>query len=108
MDLQEIDREIHRLKSGDTTYNACFKLAALCSVKDHLEADPEQNYSREISEYSFAPPPEEAEIPQTEFCIAFASIPLYDALSILDEHMEAVRMIYPKEYALVMDKLNKL
>ena len=106
MDVHEIDREIHRLKSGDTTYNACFKLAALCSVRDHLEADPEQNYSP-VSEYSFAPPPEEADIPQTEFCIAFTSIPLYDALRVLDEHMEAVRMIYPKEYALVMDKLNR-
>lgn len=108
MDIQEIEREIHKLKSGDTTYAACFRLAALCSVKEHLEAEPEQRYIPEPPEYSFAPPPEAPEVPNTEFCIAFASIPLYDALTILDEHMEAVKVIYPKEYALVLDKLNSV
>lgn len=104
MDMQEINDEIRRLSNGETTYNSCFKLAALCGVKDHLEKS-------EVPAYSYAAEPEPKQIidvPDSEFCKLFMAVPIEKALQILDEHMECIKLLYPKEYNLILFKLTSI
>ena len=92
MDIREINEEIKRLENGATNYSAVEKLALLYTVRDHLgtpqEDKPVTGYSYELA-------------PQSEFMEAVNGAPLDDVFAILDEHFEAIRMIYPKEYTVV-------
>lgn len=102
-DLKEINHEIERLEGLDTTYPSCERLAILYSVRDHLQA-PEENHFREPTKmipYSYA------DEPQTEFSAAALSIPLDALMPILDEHFEAIRAVFPKEYDAVIRKIKR-
>lgn len=95
LNMQEIQEEIEKLEScGATTYAVCEKLAILYNVKDHSAADrkPER-----ASEVSFA---------GSEFMLAAQRVQQSDLIQILDEHMEAIRLIFPKEYNAVLRKLD--
>lgn len=43
MDIQEIRNTISQLESGETTFDACIKLASLYTVINHINVDDVQN-----------------------------------------------------------------
>lgn len=94
MDVREIVREIEALENGRATYSTVEKLALLYIVRDHLA--PEE---RTVKEYSHAN--------KSEFVQAASGLSMESLLSVLDEHMEAIRAIYPKEYNAVCKKLKE-
>lgn len=101
IDWSEVDREIDRMENGDLTYNSASKLAALYSIRDHKQAEPVG--------YSFAAdPPEVAPAMQgSEFVEACVGVPIDHVLSVLDEHMEGIKLLYPKEYRAILRKLKE-
>lgn len=109
MDIDEINTHIHKLKCGSTDWQSVEKLAALCTVRDELEekqapetqiqALPPATY---VAAYSTA-----AE-PQSDFVVAASSVPFGGLMQVLDEHMKAIKLAYPKEYELVMRKISDL
>lgn len=106
VNYEEIDREIARLESEPTTYASCERLAILYNVRNNAKerrlTRPEAH--RVQQEYSFAPAPANA----SEFVLACSSVPAEDAFRILDAHMDAVRVLYPKEYDAVLRKLRSI
>ena len=96
IDLEEINREITRLEHADTTYANCERLSVLYSVRDKLS--PEEP----AEQYSFA------SVPTSDFISAFNGAPIDAALKLIDEHMEFIRMLYPKEYDSIIRKLQNL
>lgn len=96
MDIREINEEIKRLENGATNYSAVEKLALLYTVRDHLGTPEEE---KPVTGYSYKP------APQSEFLEAVNGAPLDDVFAILDEHFEAIRMIYPKEYTVVVKRI---
>lgn len=96
MDLLEIDRAIAELEAGKTTFGAAEKLAVLYTVRDH------SNRATPQEEYSYA-----AE-PQSEFVAAASSAPIAEVLAVLDDHMDAIKAIYPKEYTAVINRIRSL
>ena len=98
MDIEEIKREITNLENGDTTYGACERLSILYNVRNNLVAAPEVNQES----YSFDTHP------TSEFMNAAVNAPREEFLQIMDEHMEVIQLLHPKEYAAVISKIQKI
>lgn len=94
IDLDTIEREIHDLEArGGTTYSMCERLAWLYIVRDHLVPPTEQKQDA---------------LKGSEFLEAASNVPYPVLMGVLDEHMQAVRVVQPKEYESVMAKISAL
>ena len=92
LDLSVIEDEITAIETeSETTYDACEKLACLYTVRDHLKA--KDNNGDEVS---------------SEFLTASIGIPIPDLMKVIDEHMEAIKIVYPSEYAAIVSKIKAL
>lgn len=101
VDMREVQEEINKLENcGRTTYSVCERLSVLYSVKDH--AEPEERRPKE-TDYE-----RERSLAGSEFMAAALRVPQEQLVEILDEHLEAVRLIYPKEYNAIMRKIKAL
>lgn len=93
IDLDIIEREIHDLEArGDTTYSMCERLSWLYVVRDHLRPvtmKPQELYGSEFLE--------------TASKRDYASV-----MRILDEHMDAIKVVYPNEYENVISRIRSL
>lgn len=109
MDIDEINEHIRKLKCEETSWQSVNKLAALCTVRDELE----EAHAPEMQ--TQAPPPTSYPAaystkanPQSDFVAAASSVPFGGLMQVLDEHMKAIKLAYPKEYELVMRKISDL
>ena len=110
MDIVEINEHIRKLKCEETNWQSVEKLAALCTVRNELsEAESREN--------GHAPQPEpvrqmgystRSQEPQSEFVEAASAVPFGGLMEVLDRHMSAIKIAYPKEYELVMRKISRL
>lgn len=91
LNYDEIAEAIGTLENGETTFSAVERLAMLYIVNEHKK---EQG---RVNEYSYAPAPADS-----EFVTAVKSAPFDEILPILDEHFEAIKTLYPKEYRKVI------
>lgn len=91
MDMHEIEDEIKRLEEQNATYDICTRLAVLYSIKDHHQERVNVNPRA-----------------SSEFIRAISGANLNQALEILDEHFEAIRMLYPKEYETIIKRIDNL
>ena len=84
------------------TRDTCMMLAAFYTIQDHLYPVPS---------YSFASPPERAEqvsyTSGSEFSEAIRGRDVNDVLPVLDEMMDAVKVLLPRLYKGVMNKLSE-
>lgn len=94
IDYDEVMEEINRLEQDETTYHNCSKLAVLYSIKDHKKEE-KPLYQKE---YSYA---------SSEFMSIAQRTSIDRVLNVLDEHLEAVKLLYPKEYSAIMRKLKE-
>ena len=94
LSLEEVERTILDLEKRDTTYATCERLAWLYIVHDHLT-------QRIVQEKSRA-----AEMEGSPFLAACSGAEITEILRVVNEHMEAVRVIYPKEYEAVIRKIS--
>lgn len=110
MDIDEINDHIHKLKCGSTDWQSVEKLAALCTVRNELE---EKQAPAEMQTQALPPTSHPAAYstkanPQSDFVAAASSVPFGGLMQVLDEHMKAIKLVYPKEYELVMQKISDL
>lgn len=105
MDIKEINDEIWKLERGRTNYAECQKLAILYIVKNGLQ---DGLYDAKDNLYSYAPEPEEIKENYIlgEFGEVFENAPHQLALDVLEEHMQLIKAVYPKEYAEVIRRLK--
>lgn len=95
IDVREIQDEIERLEKCETSYASCERLAILYSVLDHNGNEP--NAARQPVRYSVA---------SSEFEAAASAISWESFMDIMNEHMQAVKAVFPREYAAVIRKLK--
>ena len=101
MDKAEIEREIRKVEADRTTWNNCERLAMLYTVRDHLD-EP-----MPMPTYSYAAEPVLSG--DSDFMIAVMGVGnMQKVFDILDEHMEAVKLVFPKEYSMVLRKINEI
>ena len=82
--------------------------SALCgtSWKKHTHAPETQIQALPPATYAAAY--STAAEPQSDFVVAASSVPFGGLMQVLDEHMKAIKLVYPKEYELVMRKISDL
>lgn len=99
IDLETIEREIDKLEHREASYRLCERLSWLYSVRDHLYA-------------KIYPPEGEAVLKSalsgSDFLDAANGKPYEDVLRIVDEHLETIKMLYPKTYSALVDKIREL
>ena len=110
MDIDEINTHIHKLKCGATDWQSVEKLAALCTVRNELsEAESRENsptpQPEPVMQMEYSTRPQE---PQSEFVEAASAVPFSGLMEVLDRHMNAIKLVYPKEYELVIRKIKNL
>lgn len=97
ININEINDEIEKLEHSETTYRNCEKLSILYAVRNNFS-----NYiPSSESHYSYADE-------SSEFVTVAKSKPLEDVLTVLDAHMEVLKMVYPKDYNFIMQKLREV
>lgn len=93
IDLSIIEDEIAAIEEDEgTTYDTCQKLACLYIVRDHLVAKTSKQRKTDTS----------------EFMKVAVGIPITDLMEVMDEHMEAIRIVYPAEYEAIVNKIRAL
>ena len=89
--------------------NTCIKLAAFYTILNNL-------YPEKVEEpvdigYSTMPSYDEY-VPQirsdSEFVNACSQKDIVAVLEVLDEHMEAIKLLYPKEYDSIIEKIKNI
>ena len=89
--------------------NTCIKLAAFYTILNNL-------YPEKVEEpvdigYSTMPSYDEY-VPQirsdSEFVNACSQKDIVAVLEVLDEHMEAIKLLYPKEYDSIIEKIKEI
>ena len=109
MDIVEINEHIRKLKCEETNWQSVEKLAALCIVRDELEeAHAPETQIQALPPVTYAAAYSTAAEPQSDFVAAASSVPFGGLMQVLDEHMKAIKLVYPKEYELVMRKIVSL
>ena len=89
--------------------NTCIKLAAYYTILDHIE---EERPVIEDRSYSYDPPVQAEQTfeykSKSEFGMLFPKLDSYEALRVIDELMETLRIMYPRLYDATMRKLTAL
>lgn len=94
IDLETIEREINELEMrGRATYSLCERLSWLYIVRDHLMPQAQQ---------------ERVKLGGSEFLDACDGKPYTQLMRVIDEHMEALRVVQPKVYDATMQKIKEL
>lgn len=109
MDIVEINEHIRKLKCEETNWQSVEKLAALCTVRDELEeAHAPETQTQSLPPATYTAAYSTAAEPQSDFVAAASSVPFGGLMQVLDRHMNAIKLVYPKEYELVMRKIVSL
>lgn len=93
--IDVIESEIRDLEArGDTTYAQCERLAWLYVVRDHIKPDSNTNTTPHM--YG------------SEFLEIASGVSYPDLIRILNDHLETVKILYPKSYEAVLDRIRAL
>lgn len=94
MNIEEINEEIRGLESAETNWGNVQRLALLYTVRDHLPAvTSTQGAEVEVVD---------------EFTRACCGVNINSLINVLDEHMQVIHAVYPKEYSALIKKIQSL
>jgi hypothetical protein len=97
--LEKIEREIDELLAKDTTYAVCERLSWLYTVRNNLMAsDTRDGMKRALTGH----------LSGSEFVEAASGVDYASLMGVLDEHMAALKVVQPREYAAVLEKIKAL
>ena len=97
MDITEIKNEIDRLQHADTNWQNIEKLSWLYTVHDHMTNDNTITVTKDIMP-----------IYSGEFGQVVSGKNINSLMNILSEHMSVVKVLHPKEYQAVLDKIAEI
>lgn len=99
MDVAEITKEIDRLENAETNWQNIERLSWLYSVRDHMAGD-----SANVVHVAQNVMPEYA----GEFGQAVSGKNIDGIMNILSEHMAVIKVLHPKEYKAVLDRIAEI
>lgn len=99
MDITEITDEIAKLEQSETNWTNIQKLSWLYTVYDHMVGDSthEIRYTQDAMP-RFA----------GEFGEAVSGKDIGGLMNILSEHMSVIKVLHPKEYQAVLDRIAEI
>ena len=105
-DLQEAIAECEGVRNP--TSNTCMKLAAFYTIKDKLYPEPQEQPRYEPQEtYSMSAGPL-LYSSESEFGKLVAGLDITQVMPVIDELMSTIRVISPKLYAGVINKISEI
>ena len=116
IDLREIRDTIDEIKRNGTTVGQAEKLALLYIAAEHMEREEAERskkaYGNMERRYSRAAAPESRTEyvqvePRSRFLEACNGAKMSDMLNVMNEHMEVIMVLYPKEYEAIIDRIKK-
>ena len=99
INLEAIEREISELEAREASYRLCERLSWLYIVRDHLYAKIYPQEGQAVLKSS---------ISGSDFLDAANGKPYEDVMRVVNEHMETIKMLYPKTYSALVDKIRDL
>lgn len=99
IDLETLEREISEIEARQPSYKSCERLAWLYIVRDHVRDSMYPPEGRTAIESSGG---------RSDFLEAANGKPYEDVLGIIDEHLETIRLLYPKTYDGVLERIRQL
>lgn len=105
-DLREAIAECQGTKNPNA--NTCIKLAAYYTILNNLypkESEQEQPMFYDMPQNDVVVPLIRGE---SEFMDICSQKDIRAVLEVLDEHMEAIKLLYPKEYDSIIEKISDL
>ena len=100
---EEILETIAELQSKAPTYSTCEKLATFYTLLSHLYSD-----NTEVQGYSYSTSSAFPASNGSEFREAIAGKDIDRVVDVLDEHMDVVKVFFPKEYKALISKINEI
>ena len=111
-DLQEAIAECKGKRNPDSS--TCIKLAAFLIIQEHLYGKPSESETvPALPAYSYAAPPEQVETyiettGDSEFLKAVDGRKADKVWKLVDELVEAVKILHPRMYTTFIDKVQDL
>lgn len=99
MDVAEITKEIDRLENAETNWQNIERLSWLYAVRDHMAGD-----SANVVHVTQDAMPDYA----GEFGQAVSGKNIDGIMNILSEHMAVIKVLHPKEYKAVLDRIAEI
>lgn len=100
MNISEISEEIKKLEQADTSWQNVQRLAWLYTVRNHLSDDKMPIVASKI----------QSVMPNYdgEFGEAVSGAKLDNIMTVLNEHMAVIKVLLPKEYQAVIDRIKEV
>lgn len=98
MNIEEIRNEINAMEQAETTWQNIQRLAWLYTVHDHMAEGRTPIVAHEVRSTM----PDYA----GEFGEAISGASTDDLVNVLSEHMSVIKILHPKEYQAVIDRLR--
>lgn len=103
-DLRETIEECKAVRRP--TASTCQLMASCYTILDHLFPDNSRSAdTAHVQMYSMSP--ESVDTSGSEFVQAAREAGLSRLLDVLDEHMDCIQAMYPKEYAAILRRLRE-
>lgn len=91
-----VEATIDKLEAKDTSYYTCSRLASLYIVRDHL-------MPQSSGDSALLP-----KMSGSEFLDSASGKSCKDVLKVIDEHLETIKLLYPKTYDGVIQRIREL
>ena len=114
IDLREINETIEDIRRKGRTVNDAVTLAMMYIARDHMERDemPAQmahDGARAAEPVTVKETPNRIQTRGTSrFLAACDGLEVGKVLELMDEHMEAIRVLYPREYEAIVRRLDRM
>lgn len=109
--LDIVNEEISELERSKINYQVAEKLAWLYIIRDHL-TEPTDTVNAPAVVVSRETPAQQEQTPifdtDSEFINTAYGVNVSELLDVLNEHMDVLKVVYPKEYAALMQKIDSL
>ena len=99
IDLETIEREIDDLEHREASYKLCQRLSWLYTVRDHLMAKVYPPEGKAVLKSALS---------GSEFLDAANGKPYEDVMKVVDEHLETIRLLYPKTWEGIIQRIKEL
>lgn len=98
IDLETIEREISELEARQPSYKLCERLSWLYIVRDHIKDAYPKDEARSLNLPSGG----------SEFMEAASGKNYEDVMKVVDDHLETIKLLYPKTYDGLVERIRQL
>lgn len=94
--LDDLDAEIKNEEEKEPSYSGLERLASMYTVRNELSKNRKSDALKPVS------------LSGSEFLNACSNVDMVSLFGILDEHMDAIKILHPREYMALIEKINLL